>query len=130
MDSTTKTAVQDPPETASQLIRQVRKYTHHKIAAEDKIRIILEGLKREVSVADLCRKEKIHPAIYYNWLKDFMEAGKKRLQGDSRRHANEDEVNELKKENEQLKVMIADTMLENRLFKKSLIGSESYGTTK
>jgi len=130
MDSTTNTAVKSPPETVSQLIRQVRKYTRHKMAAEDKIRIILEGMKREVSVADLCRKEKISPAIYYNWLKDFMEAGKRRLQGDSRRQANEDEVNGLKKENEQLKVMIAETMLENRLFKKSLIGSESYGTTK
>jgi len=74
MEETTKTAVQDPPETAAGLIRKVRKYTRRKIGSEDKIRIILEGMKREVSIAELCRQERIKPAIYYSWLKDFMES--------------------------------------------------------
>jgi len=130
MEETSKTLVQDPleerhakggpPETVAGLIRKVRKYTRHKVTSEDKIRIILEGMKREVSIADLCRQEKINPAIYYSWLKDFMEAGKARLKGDSLREANRDEVIQLKQENEQLKVLMAEQMLENALLKKSL----------
>lgn len=120
MEAITKTVVADPPETAAGLIRKVRKWTRRKISSEDKIRIILEGMKREVSIADLCRQERINPAIYYSWLKDFMEAGKARLKGDSLREANRDEVIGLKQENERLKVLMAEQILENALLKKSL----------
>lgn len=120
MENGVQTQVQDPPESAVQLIRKVRKYTRHRLSAEDKIRIILEGMKREMSVADLCRRERINPAIYYTWLKDFMEAGKCRLKGDVLREANRDEVVRLKQENERLKVLMAEQVLENALLKKSL----------
>lgn len=130
MENTATTAVNNQPETANQLLRQVRKYNRRKFAADDKIRIILEGLKREVSVSELCRLERISPHIYYVWLKDFMEAGKARLQGDSKRQANSGEVEALRIENGQLKMLVAEKTLENALFKKSLAGSENYGTSK
>jgi len=77
-------------------------------------------MKREISVSELCRREGIAATVYYSWLKDFMEAGKKRLQGDSLREANRTEVTRLKRENEQLKTLIADQVLALSLFKKSL----------
>lgn len=116
-------------ETAGRFIKKVRRYTRRKYTAEDKIRIILEGMKREVSTAELCRKEGIHPNIYYIWVKDFMEAGKSRLQGDSQRQANEAEVRELRRENERLKVLLAEQLMETSLFKKSLRGSGDTGIT-
>ena len=115
MDNTTTTAVPNPPETTSQLIRQVRKYTRRNKGADDKIRIILEGMKREVSISDLCRQEKISPAIYYNWLRDFMEAGKARLKGDTVRSATKGDVEDLKGENERLKILLAEQMLRRDL---------------
>lgn len=120
MGETLQTPVMDLPESAAQLIRKVRKYTRRRMIAEDKIRIILEGMKREMSVADLCRRERINPAIYYSWLKDFLEAGKARLKGDVLREANRDEVVRLVQENERLKVLMAEQVLENALLKKSL----------
>jgi transposase len=116
-------------ETAGRFIKKVRRYTRRKYTAEDKIRIILEGMKREVSTAELCRKEGIHPNIYYIWVKDFMEAGKSRLQGDSQRQANEAEVRELRRENERLKLLLAEQLMETSLFKKSLRGSGDTGIT-
>jgi transposase len=117
-------------ETAGRFMKKVRRYTRRKYTAEDKIRIILEGMKREVSTAELCRKEGINPNVYYVWTKDFMEAGKARLQGDNRRQANESEVMELRRENERLKVLLAEQLLETSLFKKSLRGSGSTGITE
>ncbi len=117
-------------ETAGRFMKKVRRYTRRKYTAEDKIRIILEGMKREVSTAELCRKEGINPNVYYVWTKDFMEAGKARLQGDNRRQANESEVMELRRENERLKVLLAEQLLETSLFKKSLCGSGSTGITE
>lgn len=120
MEENSQTLVQDLPETAAGLIRKVRQYTRHRFTAEDKIRIVLEGQKREISIAELCRREKITPAIFYSWLKDFMEGGKSRLKGDGLREANRDEVVNLRQENERLKVLMAEQMLENSVLKKSL----------
>lgn len=106
-------------ETARQLIRRAKRATRRKFPAEEKIRIVMEGIRAEVSIADLCRREGIHPTIYYKWLKDFMEAGKGRLRGDARREATSDEVTQLRGENERLKQLVADLSLENLALKKS-----------
>jgi transposase len=106
-------------ETARQLIRRAKRATRRKFPAEEKIRIVMEGIRAELSIADLCRREGIHPTIYYRWLKDFMEAGKGRLRGDARREASSDEVTHLRGENERLKQLVADLSLENLALKKS-----------
>ena len=80
---------------------------------------MLEGVRAEVSVAELCRREGIHPTVYYKWLKDFMEAGKKRLRGDTQREANREEVEQLRQENQRLKQLVADLSLTNMTLKKS-----------
>lgn len=121
MNNTAMEATQTAPETAEQLIRQVRRATRRRFTAEEKIRIVMEGLKREVPVKDLCRQEGIGAAIYYSWLKDFMEAGKARLKGDSIRQANRAEVEARNQENERLKQILADQALEIHLLKKSLL---------
>jgi len=106
-------------ETARQLIRRAKQASRRKFPAEEKIRIVMEGIRAEVSVADLCRREGIHPTIYYKWLKDFMEAGKGRLRGDAQREATSHEVQDLRQENERLKLLVADLSLENLTLKKS-----------
>ncbi len=106
-------------ETARELIRRARRASRRKFPAEEKIRIVMEGIRAEVSVADLCRREGIHPTIYYKWLKDFMEAGKGRLRGDAQREATSNEVQDLRQENERLKVLVANLSLENLTLKKS-----------
>ena len=106
-------------ETARQLIRRAKYASRRRFPAEEKIRIVMEGIRAEVSIADLCRREGIHPTIYYKWLKDFMEAGKGRLRGDARREATSDEVTHLRGENERLKLLVADLNLENLTLKKS-----------
>ena len=106
-------------ETARQLIRRAKHANRKRFPAEEKIRIVMEGIRAEVSIADLCRREGIHPTIYYKWLKDFMEAGKGRLRGDAQREANSDEVKQLRGENERLKQLVADLSLENLTLKKS-----------
>ncbi len=129
MENTTQTVI-SPTETAGQFIGKVKRATRRQFGAEDKIRIVLEGMKREVSTAELCRKAGISPAIYYYWVKDFMEAGKARLMGDSKRQANETEVEVLKQENERIKVMLGEQMLEMSMLKKSVIGLGRYGSSK
>ena len=121
---TTVEAAAKSVETADQFIQKVRRATRRKFGADEKIRIILEGLKREVSTAELCRRERIHPHSYYSWLKDFMEGGKARLRKDGARDATSDDVSGLRRENERLKVIVADQMLETTLLKKSLSGTE------
>jgi len=111
---------QDP----ESVVREIRRKTRRKFSASEKIRIVLEGLKGEVSIAELCRREGINSNLYYRWSKDFLESGKKRLQGDTVREANSGEVNGLRKENEQLKQLVAELSLKNRLLKKSLTGLE------
>ena len=95
-----------------------------KYTAEEKIRIVLEGLRGEESIAAICRREGISPNLYYRWSKEFLEAGKKRLLGDTKREATSFEVTDLKQENEQLKQLVAELSLKNRVLKKSLHGME------
>jgi len=103
---------------AESVVREIKRRARKKYTSEEKIRIILEGLRGEVSIAELCRKEGIQPNVYYKWSKDFLEAGKKRLQGDTVREATSGEVVDLKKENEQLKALVAELSLKNRVLKK------------
>jgi len=110
--------------TTEKKVREIRRQTRKKYSAEEKIRIILEGLRGEESIAELCRKEGIHPNLYYNWSKEFPEAGKKRLNGDVKREASRDEVFQLKHENSNLKELVAELSLEVRMLKKSLTGTE------
>lgn len=107
------------------VVREVKRRTRKKYSSEEKIRIVLEGLRGEMSIAELCRKEGIQPNVYYTWSKEFLEAGKKRLQGDTVREATSSEVGDLKKENDQLKALVAELSLKNRVLKKTLSGLES-----
>ena len=106
------------------VVREIRRKTRRKFSADEKIRIVLEGLRGEVSIAELCRREGISPNLYYRWSKDFLEAGKKRLQGDTVREATSSEVVALRQENEQLKQLVAEVTLNNRVLKKSMNGLE------
>ncbi len=103
-------------------VRDIRRRTRKKYSAEEKIRIVLEGLRGEESIAELCRKEGLNPNVYYRWSKEFMEAGKKRLAGDTVREATSDEVKELRAETSALKETLGELVMENRLLKKSVIG--------
>ena len=106
------------------IIKDIKRQTSRKFSSEEKIQIVLEGLRGEDSIAALCRREGISPNLYYRWSKDFLEAGKKRLQGDTKREANSVEVDELKKENSQLKELVAELALKEKVLKKSLNGME------
>ena len=109
-------------ETAEQHVKAIRRATRKQYSAEEKIRIVLEGLRGEQSIAALCRRERIAQSLYYSWSKEFLEAGKKRLSGDVAREATSDEVKELRREAGDLKEALAETLLENRLLKKSMLG--------
>ena len=111
-----------PRETAENPVRDIRRATRRKFSAEEKIRIVLAGLRGESSIAELCRQEGIAQSLYYSWSKEFLEAGKKRLAGDTERQASTSEVKSLRHEATDLKEIIADLTLENRLLKKSMIG--------
>ena len=103
-------------------VREIRRRTRRKFAPEEKIRIVLEGLRGEQSVSDLCRREGIVANLYYRWSKDFLEAGKKQLSGDTVREATSTEVKDLRAENSELKEVVAEMTLKNRVLKKSLMG--------
>lgn len=103
-------------------VRDIRRRTRKKYSSEEKIRIVLEGLRGEESIAELCRKEGLNPNVYYRWSKEFMEAGKKRLTGDTVREATSDEVKELRAETAALKETLGEVVMENRLLKKSVLG--------
>ena len=107
-----------PKNAADKLVRNIKRETRRKFSAEEKIRIVLAGMRGEESIAELCRQEGINQNLYYRWSKDFMEAGKKRLAGDIQREASSSEVKNLRRENSQLKEALAEEMLENRLLKK------------
>lgn len=107
------------------VVREIARRTRKKYGTEEKLRIILEGLKGETSIAELCRREGLNPNVYYKWSKEFLEAGKKRLQGDLVREATSSEVEDLKKENDQLKALVAEQALKIRIYKKSLSGLDS-----
>jgi transposase len=114
-------------EPAEQVIKEVRRATRRQFSAEEKIRIVLSGLRGEDSIAELCRREGIVQNLYYRWSKEFLEAGKKRLAGDTARAATSDEVKDLRREAGALKEVVADLILENRLLKKSMIGAGEDG---
>ena len=107
--------------SAETVIKDIRRATRKQYGAEAKIRIVLEGLRGEESIAALCRREGIAESLYYNWSKEFLEAGKKRLAGDTARAANSDEVKVLRRETRDLKEVVAEQALELRLLKKSMI---------
>ncbi len=113
---------QTKKDEADRVVRNIRRATRRKFNAEEKIRIVLAGLRGEDSIAELCRHEGIHQNLYYRWSRDFLEAGKKRLSGDTAREASTSEVRDLRKENACLKEALAEEMLEKRLLKKSVIG--------
>jgi len=106
-------------------IKEIRRRTRKKYSAEEKIRIVLDGLRGEDSIAELCRREGINQNVYYRWSKEFLEAGKQRLAGEIKREATSNEVTGLKQENDQLKRLLADIMLKNDVLKKSVIGLDS-----
>jgi transposase len=108
--------------SAEQSVRDIRRKTRKRHSAEEKIRIVLEGLRGEESIAALCRREGIAESLYYSWSKEFLEAGKKRLAGDTARQATSGEVTTLKREMRDMKELVAELTLENRLLKKSMIG--------
>ncbi len=127
MEPTAGTIVEPVAVSAEHLMERVRRRTRKKFAAEDKVRIVIEGMRREVSVSELARREGISTALYYSWLKDFMEAGKSRLKGDTLRQANEAEVRALRREIAGLKELVAEQALQLNLLKKSLSGSSEAG---
>src|ERR1700758_4620324 len=110
------------PESAEKPARDIRRVTRRHHSAEQKIRIVLEGLRGEVSIAELCRKEGINQNLYYRWSKEFLEAGKKRGAGEPAREATSAEAKELKGDARQLKEPLAQVLIENRLLKKSVLG--------
>ena len=113
--------------SSESMVKDIRRRTRTKYSSEEKIRIVLDGIRGEISPADLCRREGISSNLYYRWSKDFLEAGKKRLQCDTVREANSSEVVDLRRENEHLKQLVAEIALKNRVLKKSLNGSGSDG---
>ena len=113
--------------TERNVVQQIRQATRRRFSSEEKIRIVLEGLRGEASIADLCRREGIASNLYYRWSKDFLEAGKKQLAGDTVREATSDEVKDLRAENSELKEVVAEFTLKNRVLKKSLTGYSEGG---
>jgi transposase len=116
-------------DSAQKTINTIRRKARRKYSAEEKIRIVMEGLKGEDTIAKLCRREGISESVYYSWSKQFLEAGKERLAGNTQREASRDEVKDLKRENSQLKELVAELSLKNRIMKKSLLVRISTGTT-
>ncbi len=109
-------------DSAEKVVRDIRRRTRRRFSAEEKIRIVLEGLRGEQSISELCRRDGIAANLYYRWSKDFLEAGKKQLAGDTAREATSDEVKELRAENSELKEVVAEITLKNRVLKKSWTG--------
>ena len=111
--------------SSESVVKGIRRRIRKKYSSEEKIRIVLDGIRGEESISSLCRRECIPANLYYRWSKDFLEAGKKRLTGDTVREANSSEVSDIKKENDHLKHLVAEIALKNRVLKKSLSGSGS-----
>jgi transposase len=110
--------------SADKTVETIRRNGRRQYSAEEKIRIVIEGLRGEESVAELRRREGIAQSLYYKWAKEFLEAGKARLAGDTKRQTSSEDVSELRAENEQLKQLVAELMLKNRVLKKSVTGLE------
>jgi transposase len=113
-------------ESADKLVKNIRRKTRQTYSAEEKIRIVLAGLRGEESIASLCRREGIAESLYYSWSKEFLEAGKRRLAGDTASQATSPEIKDLRSESLALKEAVADLTLENRLLKKSMTGGGEY----
>jgi transposase len=110
-----------PKSSSERIVKDIRRATRKQYSAEEKIRIVLDGLRGEHSIAELCRREGIAESLYYTWSKEFLEAGKRRLAGDTARAATTDEVKSLRQEARALKEVVAEQALELRLLKKSMI---------
>jgi transposase len=108
-------------ETPRQQIRRAKAVSRRRFSAEEKIRIVMEGIRGDISVSELCRREGIHTTVYYKWLKEFMEAGKRRLRGDHQREADRSEVQSLREENGRLKQLVAEYALDLMALKKSVL---------
>ena len=119
--STAEALAEAETDETRQFVRQVRRATRRKFTPEEKVRVVLQGFRREVPVSELCRREGIKPNVYYSWLKDFMDAGKSRLQADSLRDATRAEVDGFRRENEQLKQLVAELSLEVLVLKKTAV---------
>ncbi len=111
--------------SAANTVRNIRRKSRKRYSGEEKIRIVLESLRGEETVADLCRREGISESVYYRWSKEFLEAGKQRLVGNTKRQATSDDVAGLRRENEQLTQLVAQLALKNRVLKKSVLGLEN-----
>lgn len=122
MNTQTKEQLEEKstPGGATRLIRQMKEHTRKRFSSEEKIRIVLEGFRHEAPVSELCRRENVSSALYYSWLKDFMEAGKERLKKDYLRDATRSEVKILRHENSRLKELLGEQALQTQLLKKSL----------
>jgi transposase len=107
--------------SSERVVKDIRRATRKQYSAEEKIRIVLDGLRGEHSIAELCRREGIAEGLYYSWSKEFLEAGKRRLAGDTARAATSSEVKDLRREARALKEVVAERALELRLLKKSMI---------
>ena len=103
------------------VVKDIKRKTRRKYSSEEKIRIVLEGLRGETTIAELCRREGIIPNVYYIWSREFLEAGKSRLEGNTLREANTTEIQKLKKENQDLKELVAEISLENKVIKKNML---------
>ncbi len=112
---------------SERLVKNIRRATRKHYSAEEKIRVVLDGLRGESSIAELCRREGIAEGLYYSWSKEFLEAGKRRLAGDTARAATSSEVMELRREARTLKEVVAEQALELRLLKKSMIADGGDG---
>jgi transposase len=108
--------------SSDRLVKNIRRATRKQYSAEEKIRVVLDGLRGEHSIAELCRREGIAESLYYSWSKEFLEAGKRRLSGDTARAATSGEVKDLRRQAQELKEVVAEQALELRLLKKSMIG--------
>lgn len=111
-------------QSVTSLVKEIKRRTRRVFSSEEKIKIVLEGLRGEDSIKEICRKYAIHENQYYKWSKDFIEAGKKRLNGDTTREANTEEVSQIKKENQELKETVAELLLQTKVLKKTLSGLE------
>jgi transposase len=111
-------------QSVTSLVKEIKRRTRRVFSSEEKIKIVLEGLRGEDSIKEICRKYSIHENQYYKWSKDFIEAGKKRLNGDTAREANTEEVSEIRKENAELKETVAELLLQTKVLKKTLSGLE------
>ena len=116
-----------PASPSERLVKSIRRATRKQYSAEEKIRIVLDGLRGESSIAELCRREGIAEGLYYSWSKEFLEAGKRRLAGDTARAATSSEVTDLRREARTLKEVVAEQALELRLLKKSMIADGGDG---